>query len=66
MAIGRAGGKVAPVPYTHRASYRVALENGQGVTEFEPNHSAANEIRGVWKWLKTELGIARQRQERAA
>ena len=66
VAIGRAGGKVAPVPYTHRASYRVALENGQGVTEFEPNHSAANEIRGVWKWLKTELGIARQRQERAA
>lgn len=58
LAIERAGGSVAPVSYTHRSDYRVALENGQGVTEYEPFDPAANEIRSVWSWLRAELRLA--------
>ena len=65
-AIDRAGGKVVPVPYTHRADYRLALENGQGVTEFEPGQSAAKEIRIVWQWLKNALDIKTSKTGRAA
>jgi len=57
-AIERAGGRVAPVVYTHRADYRVAIEQGLGVTEYQPWQSAASEIRRVWKWLKIDLGLA--------
>lgn len=57
-AIERAGGRVAPVVYTHRADYRVAIEQGLGVTEYQPWQSAASEIRRVWKWLKEDLGLA--------
>ena len=58
-AIRRAGGRVAPVRYTHRADYRLALEHGQGVTEFQPWQAAAQEIRGVWRWLRGELQLTR-------
>jgi chromosome partitioning protein len=58
-AIERAGGRVVPAVYTHRADYRVALEQGQGVTEYQPWQPAAQEIRGVWTWLREELGLAR-------
>ena len=57
-AIERAGGRVAPVVYTHRADYRVAIEQGLGVTEYQPYQSASQEIRKVWAWLKSDLGIA--------
>jgi chromosome partitioning protein len=60
MAIARAGGRVAPVAYTHRADYRLALEQGQGVTEYQPWQTAAQEIRGVWTWLRGELGLVRR------
>ena len=56
-AIQRAGGQVAPPPYTHRADYRVALEQGLGVTEYQPWQAAALEIRAVWAWLRAELGL---------
>jgi chromosome partitioning protein len=56
-AIERAGGRVAPATYTHRADYRLALELGQGVTEYQPWQAAAQEIRGVWGWLRRELGL---------
>jgi chromosome partitioning protein len=65
-AIERAGGRVAPVIYTHRADYRVAIEQGLGVTESEPWQAASIEIRKVWKWLKTEVGIAPAIQEAVA
>ena len=58
-AIERAGGRVAPIVYTHRADYRMALELGQGVTEYQPWQSAAQEIRGVWGWLRDELALRR-------
>ena len=58
-AIERAGGRVAPVAYTHRADYRLALEQGQGVTEYQSWQPAAQEIRGVWRWLAGELALTR-------
>jgi len=58
QAIKRAGGRVVPVPYTHRAGYRLALEQGQGVTEYAPSDNAAKEIRDVLAWLRTELSLA--------
>lgn len=57
-AIERAGGRVVPAVYTHRADYRLALEQGQGVTEYQSWQSAAQEIRAVWAWLRGELGLA--------
>ncbi len=56
-AIERAGGRVAPAIYTHRADYRVAIEQGQGVTEFQPHQAASIEIRKVWRWLRVEIGM---------
>lgn len=58
-AIERAGGHVVPPVYTHRADYRVALEQGQGVTEYQPWQAAAQEIRAIWAWLRDELGLVR-------
>jgi len=58
-AIERAGGRVAPAAYSHRTDYRLALEQGQGVTEFQPWQAAAQEIRGVWRWLRDSLGVVR-------
>jgi chromosome partitioning protein len=58
-AILRAGGQVAPAAYTHRADYRMAIEQGQGVTEYQPWQAAAQEIRSVWGWLRDELKLAR-------
>ena len=65
-AIERAGGRVVPVAYTHRADYRLALEQGQGVTEYQPWQAAAQEIRAVWGWLRNELGLVRGVDTRAA
>lgn len=56
-AIERAGGRVAPVAYTHRADYRVAIEQGQGVTEYQPYQAASREIRAVWNWLRVEVNF---------
>jgi chromosome partitioning protein len=56
-AIERAGGRVAPPTYTHRADYRVALEQGQGVTEYQPWQAAALEMRALWVWLRDELSL---------
>jgi len=66
QAIERAGGRVVPVAYTHRSDYRLALEQGQGVTEFEPKQNAAKEIREVWLWLKVELGLTTLEASKAA
>ena len=56
-AIERAGGRVSPAVYTHRSDYRLAIENGQGVTEYQRYQSAAIEIRKVWQWLQSELQL---------
>lgn len=64
-AIERAGGQVAPVVYTHRADYRLALEQGQGVTEFQPDQAAAKEMRDIWGWLRVEVGLKTKRKAAA-
>jgi hypothetical protein len=43
----------------HRSDYRLALESGKGVTEYQPFEPAANEIRSIWTWLRDELAIAK-------
>ncbi len=65
-AIERAGGRVAPVIYTHRADYRLALEHGQGVTELQPDQAAAKEMRDVWRWLQAEVGLKGKRKAAVA
>ena len=65
-AIERAGGRVAPAIYTHRADYRVALEQGQGVTEYQPWQAAAQEIRASGRGCATKLALTgnpRRREE---
>lgn len=64
-AIERAGGRVAPVPYTHRSDYRLAIERGEGVTSFSPDQSAAREIRVVWEWLRDTLHIVKPKRPKA-
>lgn len=59
LAISRAGGQVVNAAYTHRTDYRVAIENGQGTTEFAQWQPAAAEIRKLWKWVKSELEVSR-------
>jgi chromosome partitioning protein len=65
-SVNKAGGVVAPVAYTHRSDYRVAIENGKGVTEYQPFEPAANEIRSVWSWLHAELSMTRDNAEAQA
>lgn len=65
-AIERAGGRVALATYTHRSDYRVALEHGLGVTEFQPGQAAAKEMRCVWTWLRGEIGLEAKRTAAAA
>ena len=65
-AIERAGGTVVPASYTHRSDYRLALEQGQGVTEFSQDSSAAAEIRGVFDWLRTQLSLSKSTNTKAA
>jgi chromosome partitioning protein len=36
---------------TDRRAFARALVDGRGVTEFEPNGKAAEEIRALWRWL---------------
>ena len=61
-AIERAGARVAPIAYTHRADYRLAIEHGEGVTSFQPDEPAAREIRLVWAWLRGELQLPQPRR----
>ena len=65
-AIERAGGTVVPASYTHRSDYRLALEQGQGVTEFSQDSTAAAEIRGVFDWLSTQLSLSKSTNTKAA
>lgn len=61
-AIARAGGQVAAPVYTHRADYRVAIENGQGATEYAQFQSAAFEIRKLWNWIKSAVEVEKVKE----
>jgi chromosome partitioning protein len=48
-------GMVAPVYIVLRNAYQDAFGAGLGVTEYEPEGKAAQEIRALWKWLAKKL-----------
>jgi len=48
-------GMVAPVPVVSRNTHQDAYGAGLGVTEFEPDGKAAEEIRQLWGWLESRL-----------
>ncbi len=48
-------GMVAPVSIVSRNPHQDAYGAGLGVTEFEPDGKAAEEIRGLWAWLASRL-----------
>jgi chromosome partitioning protein len=49
-------GMVAPVPIVSRNTHQDAYGAGLGVTEFDPDGKAAEEIRQLWVWLESRLG----------
>lgn len=49
-------GTVCPVPIVSRASYQDAQGAGLGVTEYEPEGKAAQEINLLWQWIRKKLG----------
>jgi chromosome partitioning protein len=48
-------GMVAPVHLVSRHSYQDAQGAGLGVTEFEPEGKAAQEVKELWKWITRKL-----------
>jgi len=48
-------GMVAPVRIVLRNAYQDAFGAGLGVTEYEPEGKAAEEIRALWKWVAKKL-----------
>ena len=48
-------GMVAPVHIVLRNAYQDAFGAGLGVTEYEPEGKAAEEIRALWKWIAKKL-----------
>jgi chromosome partitioning protein len=48
-------GMVAPVAIVSRATHQDAYGAGLGVTEFEPEGKASDEIRELWVWLAGRL-----------
>lgn len=56
-------GMVAPVHIVLRNAYQDAFGAGLGVTEYEPEGKAAEEIRALWNWLARKLGKVRYAHE---
>jgi chromosome partitioning protein len=48
-------GPVAPVHLVSRHSYQDAQGVGLGVTEYDPESKAADEVRQLWSWLLRKL-----------
>jgi chromosome partitioning protein len=48
-------GMVCPQRIVMRHTYQDALGAGLGVTEFEPDGKAAEEIRALWSWIARKL-----------
>jgi hypothetical protein len=46
---------VAPVRIVHRSAYQDAQGRGLGVTEYEPEGKAAEEVIALWKWVTRKL-----------
>jgi chromosome partitioning protein len=56
-------GPVAPVHLVSRHSYQDAQGSGLGITEFEPEGKAADEIRRFWAWLLNKINKLADGQE---
>jgi chromosome partitioning protein len=56
-------GMVCPHLIVIRNSYQDAQGRGLGVTEFEPDGKAAQEIRDLWKWISKKLEKINERKE---
>jgi chromosome partitioning protein len=48
-------GMVAPIHIVMRNAYQDAQGAGQGVTEYEPDGKAAQEIRDLWTWINKKM-----------
>jgi chromosome partitioning protein len=48
-------GTVAPVGVVSRNAFQDAHGRGQGITEYEPEGKAAQEIRELWSWLARKV-----------
>lgn len=48
-------GPVAPVPVVMRNAFQDAHGSGLGITEFEPDGKAAEEIGELWRWLARKM-----------
>jgi len=56
-AVALNGAGVLALPYiVQRNDHQDALGAGYGVSEFAPNGKAAQEIRGLWRWIWQTLG----------
>lgn len=56
-------GMVCPHQIGMRNSYQDAQAAGLGVTEFEPDGKAAEEIRNLWGWIVKKLGKINEREK---
>lgn len=56
-------GMVCPIHIVMRNAYQDAQGAGLGVTEFEPEGKAAEEIRALWKWIVKKAGKVRHAKE---
>lgn len=50
-------GLMAEPPICSRSDFQDAYALGQGVTEYAPTGKAADEIRALWEWLKTQSKV---------
>jgi chromosome partitioning protein len=48
-------GMVCPIRIVQRHAYQDAQGCGQGVTEFEPEGKAAEEVRQLWQWITKKM-----------
>jgi chromosome partitioning protein len=56
-------GMVCPHLIVSRNAYQDAQGKGEGVTEFEPEGKAAQEIRDLWKWISKKLEKVNERKK---
>jgi chromosome partitioning protein len=56
-------GMVCPHRIVIRNAYQDAQGRGLGVTEFEPDGKAAQDIRDLWKWISRKLEKINERKE---
>ena len=50
------GFPVVPVTIGQRVPFSRAIITGRSVTEFDPEGKAAQEINGLWKWIRKQIG----------